>query len=335
MSKKKFIHILAALLLSTSIMAQEVAQNIIVEHFTNTRCSICANRNQGFYQNLDNHPSVLHISYHPSSPYSNCLLNNHNPMENDERTKYYGIYGGTPRLVIQGTVIPASTNYSEASLFVDYENKTSPISIEVTQELNEDASIITIYTTLKNEAAHNLSDLIILAGVAENIIFYDSPNGETEHKDVFRKAGTDISGNPVSITGNAGEEKKMSFTVAVSNEWDLARIFSYVILQEKSMKAVVQSNVSPAEFITTTAVRDVTDLVRTSVSPTITDDIIQLLSEENKPVNIEIYSVSGNLLYRDVFTHQKEVRLNQYPTGVYLVKLYNEAGILTKKVLKQ
>lgn len=96
--------------LSSSLFAQ-VPRNIIVEHFTNTKCSVCASRNPGFQTNLNAHPDVRQISIHPSSPYSTCLLSQQNTVDNDARTNYYGVYGGTPRLVINGTVISASVNY--------------------------------------------------------------------------------------------------------------------------------------------------------------------------------------------------------------------------------
>tara|TARA_B110000285_G_C15096412_1_gene602244 strand:+ start:1583 stop:1825 length:243 start_codon:yes stop_codon:yes gene_type:complete len=78
-----------------------VVKKVLVEHFTYTRCSVCASRNTGFITNLNAQSDVVHISYHPSSPYSNCQFNQYNLQENDDRTKYYGVFGSTPRLVIQ------------------------------------------------------------------------------------------------------------------------------------------------------------------------------------------------------------------------------------------
>ena len=83
----------------------QVEQKVIIEHFTNTRCGICASRNPAFYQTLAYYPQALHIAYHPSSPYSSCAFNMHNSSENDQRTYFYNIYGGTPRAVIQGEVV--------------------------------------------------------------------------------------------------------------------------------------------------------------------------------------------------------------------------------------
>src|SRR5688572_14710898 len=96
-------------ILVVSTFAQTPRQ-VIVEHFTNTRCSICASKNPGFYSLLHgSYPQVLHIAYHPSAPYSNCYFSLQNPTENNSRTNYYGVYGSTPRAVIQGNVIPIKT----------------------------------------------------------------------------------------------------------------------------------------------------------------------------------------------------------------------------------
>jgi len=124
----------------TSISAQ-VEKKVIVEHFTNSRCSVCAGRNPAFFQNLDNHPDVLHIAIHPSSPYSNCLLNNNNPEENDARTNYYGIYGSTPKLVIQGENIAVNADYGSAEIFAPYLGQTSPISMNTNLILNSDNTV--------------------------------------------------------------------------------------------------------------------------------------------------------------------------------------------------
>ena len=112
--------------------AQGVPQTVLVEHFTNTRCSVCFSRNPGFYANLRQQPATtLHLAYHPSSPYRLCAFSQQNPTENDARTNYYGIYGATPRLVLNGSVIPIGANYADPALFTPFQGQTSPLSIQV------------------------------------------------------------------------------------------------------------------------------------------------------------------------------------------------------------
>ena len=121
-----------ALAIIQSLQAQ-VAKKIIVEHFTNTNCGICGSRNPGFYKNLNNFPEILHLSVHPSSPYASCKLSQQANPDNDARTNYYGIFGGTPRLVVQGTVVSANADYNSPNLFAPYLNTTSPMSIKIEQ----------------------------------------------------------------------------------------------------------------------------------------------------------------------------------------------------------
>ena len=55
-----------ALLLSAPLSGQ-TDRNIVVEHFTNTRCPICGNRNPGLFDNLAQQgDNVLQISYQES-----------------------------------------------------------------------------------------------------------------------------------------------------------------------------------------------------------------------------------------------------------------------------
>src|SRR5688572_6916976 len=117
---------LLSLIFISSVAIAQVPKKVIVEHFTNTKCSICASKNPGFYTNLAAHPGVLHLSVYPSSPYAACLLSQQTQPESDARTNYYGIYGGTPRFIIQGTVLPSNTNYADASIFTPYTGQTSP-----------------------------------------------------------------------------------------------------------------------------------------------------------------------------------------------------------------
>ena len=88
------------LLFATTIMFSsysQVEKTVVVEHFTNTKCGICASKNPAFYDVLNDYPNVLHIAYHPSSPYSTCAFSMHNHAENDARANYYGVYGPTPQ----------------------------------------------------------------------------------------------------------------------------------------------------------------------------------------------------------------------------------------------
>ena len=128
-----FLTALSLFGLRTELSAQ-VTRNVVVEHFTNTRCGICGSRNPGLFGNLKTSPEVLHISYHPSRPYSSCVLNKHNVSGNDDRAKYYGVYGSTPRVVVEGTAKGNGESFTDKALFSAELGKTTPIDIQLTTD---------------------------------------------------------------------------------------------------------------------------------------------------------------------------------------------------------
>ena len=146
--------LLFTLIFLSQLSYSQVPKKVVVEHFTNTKCSVCASRNPGFYTNYYAQTGVIHLAVHPSSPYSACVLSQHNAAENDARTNYYGIYGSTPRLVIQGVVISSGANYSSASIFTPYLGQQSPASIKIVQSKYGNDSIRS-RIVIKTEATHS------------------------------------------------------------------------------------------------------------------------------------------------------------------------------------
>ena len=222
--------------------AQAVPQTVLVEHFTNTRCSICFGRNPGFYANLHQQPAAtLHLAYHPSSPYRLCLFSQQNPTENDARTNYYGIYGSTPRLVLNGSVIPAAQNYAAPALFVPFQGLTSPLSVQVTlAPQGTDSLVATVQ--VQTVAAPPLTGLTLYVALAEDTVFYAAPNGETTHYDVFRKSFTGPA--PQTITPPAvGNTLTVRRVVAARAGWARPRLYAVAIVQQPG-GALVQAGAS-------------------------------------------------------------------------------------------
>jgi hypothetical protein len=236
----KTLLILATIAALSTKTYSQIAKKVIVEHFTNTKCSVCASKNPGFYTNLNNQTGVIHLSVHPSSPYSSCVLSQHNPTENDGRTNFYSIYGSTPRLVIQGVVISGSANYNLASMFTPYLNQTTPASIKITQSKYDNDSIRSL-VVIKTEATHSLGTLKLFVALAEDTVTYTGSNGEPKHFDVFRKSLTGITGINVTLPTQVGDSVVYTNSSPSNLAWNFSRIYTLAILQDATTKAVIQS----------------------------------------------------------------------------------------------
>lgn len=239
---KSKVSLVSALIFSVVGLSQ-VPKKIVVEHFTNTKCSICASRNPGFFNNYDTENSqetMIHLAIHPSSPYNTCVLYQQNPDGNDDRTNYYGILGSTPRLVISGEIIPSSSSYNSPTLFAPYLNETSPISLTLEQQKFGNDSI-RIRIVIRTEASHSLSSQNLYVVLAEDTVFYNAPNGENQHYDVFRTALLGNTGTTISVPSTVGDSLVFMKTVSVDAAWDVSRVFAMAILQNVSDKSVTQA----------------------------------------------------------------------------------------------
>lgn len=234
-----------SLLLLSQISLSQVAKKTVVEHFTNTQCSVCASKNPGFYANLNSQANTLHLAIHPSSPYIGCLLYQQNPTANDARTNYYGIYGATPRLVINGNVISPSANYSSSAIFAPYQSLTSPASIRIVQEKFANDSIKSTIV-IKTVATNTLGNLSLFVALAEDTVFYTGSNGEPMHFDVFRKSLTNTTGNAITLAPTVGDSVVFTFSSPSNLIWNFSRIYTLAILQETASKNLVQAEAVPA-----------------------------------------------------------------------------------------
>ncbi len=325
--KQTFIF-LAGFISTWSAFAQ-VTQTVLVEHFTNTRCSVCASRNPGFYNNLNAQSNVLHVAIHPSAPYSNCLLNQHNTAENDARTQFYGVYGSTPRLVIDGNTIPASSDYSNSNLFNAYLNKTSPISISV--NLTETGNDITAKVVVKAVAAHTFTNLLISGFLVEELVNYAAPNREQQHHDVFRKGIFAITGETFVAPAN-GDSIVFEKTINKNSTWVLNQIYAIITVQQPSKQSV-----QAAQSLKLTGSTGIGSVTKSpGVSPTIypnpANNTLTININDNELTQVRMFDNSGKLIFEDTFTSEQAITTTNFPSGIYHIIIATKSGITSSKI---
>jgi hypothetical protein len=236
MTKRLFITVLH--LLSFGAIAQQVPRAVIAEHFTNTYCSICAANNPALYGNLTSYPEVIHIAYYPSAPYVACPLSMANPTEQDARTNYYGVYGGTPKLVIGGVVQTAP--YTSGSIYATPLTYTSSFELHtMITPIGTDS--VRLDAVVKKVDASTLTSLQLYSAVVEDTLFFTAHNGETKHFDVFRKSFWGTTSLSISAPAATGDSVSFTKTIALNSAWNISRLSAISILQG-SDKAVVQAS---------------------------------------------------------------------------------------------
>jgi hypothetical protein len=335
--KKSIISLLFGLISYWGV-SQEVPKKVIVEHTTNSLCSVCASRNPGFYLNYmtQNNGDFIHLSVYPSSPYSACIFNQHDVLANDNRTKFYGIYGSTPRLVINGSPISASSSYSSPTLFDPFINQTSPIGLKLSQQKFGTDSI-RVRVVVHTVSAHSLPGQLLFLALAEDIVFYNAPNGENEHYDVFRRALTSTEGLPLTVGPNIGDSVVYTATTAAHPTWDFSRIFAIAILQSEMTKEVTQAEATSPSDNTSVPLGQKKLTMETGVQifPTITTDWVLIQTRENITAAVSIFSVTGQLVMQSTVQSSGSLNLQSLNSGMYFIRVDSENGTFTQKVMKQ
>ncbi len=323
----------SSLLLSVVTLAQ-VPRNVLVEHFTNTRCGICANRNPGFFANLNNYPDVIHLAIHPSSPYSSCLLNQHNTAENDARTNFYGIYGGTPRLVIQGEVVGVATNYGDSSLFETQEGMMSNFGISIEQSLNASQDSVNISVTVKREGTGALSNALLFVALAEAELMYAAPNGENEHFNVFRESLFGEAGMSIALPVGVGEETTNTATVAIHPDWNLDELFSLAVLQDEISNEVLQVVSAKGEpFPVIAGINNGVEQNDLQIFPNPFTDVLSIEGLRDNQL-VQVFDLLGQQVYDSLDGNQNK-DLSALPNGPYVLVVSSDQESKSFRIVKQ
>lgn len=335
--KKKITISVIAILTSCQLLFSQVPKKIIVEHFTNTNCGICASRNPGFYTNLNSQTGVLHLAVHPSAPYASCLLHQQNAPANDARTNYYGIYGSTPRLVINGTVISGGANYSSSAIFAPYSGLTSPASIRIVQEKFATDSIRSSII-IKTESANTLGQLSLFVALAEDTVFYTGGNGEPLHFDVFRQSLTNTMGDAVTLPAMVGDSVVYTFTSLSNPIWNFSRIFTLAILQETTSKNLVQAEAVPASAGVVTTGITPSPLERDGVRlfPNPADKFITIRLDESISATVSLTNPEGKLVMQKTISQiENRIDISALPKAIYILSVKTDKEEYSQKIIKE
>ena len=304
----------------------QVTRTNIVEHFTNTSCSICASRNPNIHNAIKSNPGTLHISFHPSVPYTSDFFNKQNKVENDERTIFYDVFYGTPVVVLNGVDI----NDNQLPNLLA-QSTTSNFSIKVIQSKVTSDSF-DVKTIIKKVAADNLNSALLFLGALEDTIQQSTNNGEKTHYNVFRKSLTNATGNTISLPELIGDSVVHNFSYKAGSEWQVERLHTIGILQ-KFDRAVINSAKSVNVEPTTTSTKDKDSIVEKTVF--YPNPFHTAIKTNLDLSNVKVYNCTGQVMMSKEFVlKDSSVDLSELPAGTYFVKGKTETEIFTQKIIK-
>lgn len=311
---------------SLFVKAQVVKTNI-VEHFTNTSCSVCASRNPAIHNAINANPGTLHISFHPSVPYTSDFFNKQNKQENDGRTIFYDVLYGTPVVVLNGRDI----NDSQLTSLLSQPSMTNH-SIKVKQtQISSDSFVVSV--VIIKEAADINNQVLLFAGVMEDTIEQLTNNGENFHYNVFRKALSNVTGDTIELPSVIGDSMVYNFNYAAKVMWEVKNLHTIAILQQFD-RLVINSAISINVDPITTSSSDLNDDKHPSfLYPNPFDSVLKSKVDLN---DVKLFNFSGQLLYTiGNIKKDDEMELTMLPLGSYLISGLQGNKIITQTVIKK
>lgn len=318
--------ILTSLIIIASVVTKaQIAKTNIVEHFTNSNCSICANQNPGIYTTLGNNPSVLHITYHPSSPYASCVFSMANPIENDARTNFYNIYGGTPRLIVNGV---STTTANLSSTLTNISTSMTNFYVNATQQFITLDSIL-VKVVVKKIATDTISQALLFVGAKQDTINQTTGNGESIHQDVFRKGLTSMTGDMITLPTTINDSTLYTFSYKVGPTWNANQMKSIAILQHTSTKAVINSAESiNIQSVPTTLYENTLEELKVYPNPS-NENI--LIKTKIQYTSYEIVSIQGKVVAKGNIANN-QISVIQISNGTYFLKLVSNGNSIISKI---
>lgn len=327
-SKSIRLALFAVLLYSAPVQAQQVPRQALVEQFTNSWCSVCANLNPGFYTNLRNFPDYLHVSYFPSSPYPGCPINQYNTMGNDARTNYYGVFGSTPRLVVHGAAIPPQGSYSNAALLMNGQQATSAFSISILGWKHAGDSI-RVMAVIRKEDSSPITTANLYGFITQDTLRFAARNGEPIHYNVFR---TSLNGNAVSaisLPSAVGDFVNVTYTVPANANW--GKTSATLVLSDVNTKAVVQAARAKVTATMPTAIDEFVPKRQIVVYPNPATAGFNL--ELRSKVMAYVFSSKGDIVFKGIVDGETYIKTNNWASGTYNIVAdgYNNQSVVVTK----
>lgn len=331
--KQTLLTILACASFSTGY-TQQVPQAIVVEHFTNSHCGVCAGRNPGMFNTLATLPDVIHVAYYPSAPYSGCQINQMAKSENDARTNFYGIYGSTPRIVVQGSPVNPSTNYADANLYTQHQGKFTSFAMNMSA-WQSSATTASISLTIKKVDTSSLTDVKLYGVLVQDTLYFTALNGENYHYNLLRTPIWDASARSITLPTNVGDSIVMTQTVNINSSWgDASRLYSVAILQQDNKQLIQATRSNKLQHPTGT--NNITGVNNIDIYPNPANDQLTINGLNNTPTTITIMNVNGSVINQiSSNTATQQIDVSALSKGLYIIKISSKEQTITERFIKQ
>jgi len=302
-----------------------------LELFTNTPCPICGSQNPGFFNRLNAYEGKYHlISFYPGTPYSSCIFYQANTQQNIARKNYYQIVG-TPTVAINGTQFKSAGQVTNAVLDA-VTGGESWLEVQVDETA---ANTRTVDINLVDHVGGSITSGRLFAVIVEKLIMYNAPNGETLHRNVFRKFLTEVSGEDVDMSSGTASK---TYQYTVDPSWQADQVYVIAWLINPATKEIYNSGTRFDINVTGTS-----DFANAKMdlmpfpNPASNLVSISLQGVVDEKVNVKVFSPEGRLVKsfnnQPVTSASIELSVQDLSSGLYYLLIETKDGSHAGKIV--
>ena len=319
------ILIIALMLGSSTLEAQGLpTRYATLELFTNTPCPICGSQNPGLFSRLGNYEGEYHlISFYPGQPYSSCIFYQANTLQNAIRLQHYpGEIFGSPTVALNGLDFKSSSGVN-TTVLDNLTGGTSWLHVDVEETAGTNR---TVTINLEDVVGGSLSAGQLFAVIVEKEIFYNAPNGETVHHNVFRRFLTTATGDAVDLSNGAATK---TYQYAVEGGWSADQTYIIAWVSDPTTKEIYNSGTRfDPDFISSVGPELSAIPVKIYPNPA-TSEVILSLPSGVTSADISVYDFQGREVLSLAHQTQPEVRINteNFLQGQYLIRMVGDQKV--------
>ncbi len=307
---------------SIRVASNSTARKPLLEKFTSSTCGPCASFNGSVFSpfyTTTNAANVTLINYQVNWPGSG---DPYYTAETGVRRAYYQV-SAAPTLFIDSKT---SGSFSTAALQTEVNEKAALpgyFLVSATKNLVGNTMNVTVNTTPYLNGQFRLFVAVVEKITSGNA----SSNGETTFKNVMMKMMPDANGTVLNCTADTPISTSLSVDLTSTFIEEFTDLDVIVFVQDYATKEIMNSAMASQQLSSASF-----EVAKIKVFPNPSNGIFTI--DTTLPTEINVVDVTGKEVYKaSNITNQSSINVSSLQKGVYLLKMKNELGEQTEKII--
>lgn len=303
------------------VASNSTAKKPLLEKFTSSTCGPCASFNGGvftpYYTTNSNNVNLINYQVNwpgAGDPYFTA--------ETNVRRLYYQV-SGAPTLFINSKTSASGTT---AQLQTEVNTEAANLGffeVSATKNLVGTTMNVNVSTTPYLFGQYRLFVAVVEKTTTGNV----ATNGETSFKNVMMKMLPDASGTILNCTANTPISTTLSVDLAGTFIEEYSDLDVIVFIQDYTTKEIMNSSKASQQLSSASF-----DIAKIKVFPNPSTGVFTI--DTVLPTDIKILDITGKEVFKaSNITNQTSLNLTNLQKGVYLLKMNNENGEQTEKII--